>query len=165
VTLALRWVSIPATVVLIVTMMAGCGAGATETPPKPPSQPTAPASQVDPEKSGWLVTDASQSHIEDAARKGLPAVVKLGSDSCGPCREMNPVMAELSRQYSGRIVFLIVDVYKNQGLASKYGVRVIPTIVYINASGKAVAYSEGYAPVDQMKSFIDRSGILREAAP
>ncbi len=107
------------------------------------------------------MTDAGQSHIDDAARKGLPAVVKLGSDKCLPCREMNPVMADLARRYSGKVVFLVVDEYRNQDLASKYGVRVIPTIVFIDASGKAVASAEGYTSADEMMSFITRSGILK----
>jgi thioredoxin 1 len=74
---------------------------------------------------------------------------------------MNPVMAELARQYSGKIMFLMVDVYKNQDLASQFGVKVIPTILFIDASGKPVAYSEGYASVDEMKSFIGKSKILK----
>ncbi|MGE5483408.1 MAG: thioredoxin family protein [Ignavibacteriales bacterium] len=90
----------------------------------------------------------------------MPAVVKLGSDKCVPCREMNPVMAELARHYSGKVVFLMVDVYNNQDLAAQYGVQAIPRILFLNASGKAVAYSEGYASVNEMKSFISRSGIL-----
>ncbi|MGB9867667.1 MAG: thioredoxin family protein [Bacillota bacterium] len=111
-------------------------------------------------QSKWLISDATEADIQRAAEQGLAAVVKLGSDSCVPCREMNAVMAQLAEEYKGKLLFLNVDVYKNPEVVKKYSVLVIPKIVFVDKSGKPVAYVEGYRSVTQMKELISRSGIL-----
>jgi len=111
--------------------------------------------------SPWLIQEATSKDIAEAAARGVPVVVKIGSDKCVPCREMNPVMAELAAHYQGKVLFLMVDVYKNQDLAARYGVKVIPTLIFIDRSGKAVGYTEGFQSVEAMKSLIAKSGIVQ----
>ncbi len=148
-------------------LFAGCSAPTAGTAQPPTQQPAQPGQQSTQQpgattgKSEWHVTDADKSHIDDAAKKGVPAVIKLGSDSCSPCVKMKPVMEELARFYAGKVMFFTVDVYKHADLALKYQVQVIPKIIFVDSTGKAVAYTEGYHAVNQMKSLIEKSGILK----
>lgn len=142
----------PLGVLVIVTAIIGWGliTGGCSYRPKQPAAT----------ESKWLVSDATEADIQRAASQGLPAVVKLGSDSCAPCREMNAVMAQLAQEYNGKVLFFNVDVYKNPDLVKKYNVILIPKLVFIDKSGNAVGYVEGYHSVAQMKELITKSGIL-----
>jgi len=144
---AIRTAVLAAVLVLPIALAAGCG--------KPASEG---GNEV--RVSQWHVADAGPEDLARAAANGLPAVVKLGSDTCAPCRAMEPVMNDLAEHYAGKIAFLTVDVYKHEDLAKKYAVQVIPRIVFVNASGTGVAYVDGFQKPEQMKVLIERSGIL-----
>lgn len=92
--------------------------------------------------------DAAALHVtsaEDLARarsSGLPVVIDFGADSCAPCREMAPVLEELSRTLQGKAVIKFVDVWKYQELAEGYPLRVIPTQFFFDRDGKPFTPSD-----------------------
>ncbi|MGE5485742.1 MAG: thioredoxin family protein [Ignavibacteriales bacterium] len=153
----IRPIALTIAATLVLSLTGACAAGRSRN--NPPADSQQPAQQPA-NDAGAHIGDADKSHIDDAAKKGLPAVIKLGSDTCDPCRRMKPVMEELAAHYGGKIVFLTVDVYDHPDLASKYQVQVIPKIIFVDRTGKPVAYVEGYQTTGQMKSFVEKSGIL-----
>jgi thioredoxin 1 len=64
---------------------------------------------------------------------------------CGPCRMVSPVIEQLAREYSGKVVFGKVNVDENQGLAGSFGVQSIPTMIILK-NGKAVDVLVGAQP-------------------
>jgi thioredoxin 1 len=65
-------------------------------------------------------------------KKGdLPLVVDFWATWCGPCRMVSPIIAELAEVYDGKVVIGKCDVEENEDLASEYGIRNIPTILFI----------------------------------
>ena len=86
----------------------------------------------------------------------MPKIIKIGSDSCYPCRMMNPIMKELAVEQEGKAVFMNLDIYKNRELASKYGVRVIPTIIFLDKHGKLKAKTEGFMSKEQILKMINK---------
>lgn len=50
---------------------------------------------------------------------------------CGPCRMIGPLIEEIGKEYDGRVVVGKVDVDNNPGIASKFGIRNIPTVLYL----------------------------------
>ena len=60
----------------------------------------------------------------------LPLVVDLWATWCGPCRMLSPIISELAGDYDGRIVVGKCDVEENDDIASDYGVRTIPTLLF-----------------------------------
>lgn len=73
----------------------------------------------------------------------LPKLWDFSAEWCPPCQKLKPVIAELEREYAGRIEIRTIDTDKEKELAQKFGVQAIPTLVYLDASGKELDRSVG----------------------
>jgi thioredoxin 1 len=69
-------------------------------------------------------------NFESLKNGQLPLVVDFWATWCGPCRMIAPVIAELAKEYDGRITVGKCDVEENEDLAMEYGIRNIPTILF-----------------------------------
>ena len=74
----------------------------------------------------------------------LPRLGDLGSDKCIPCKEMAPILEELAAEYEGSLVVDVIDVRKETDAGPEWGIRVIPTQVFIDASGEEQFRHEGF---------------------
>jgi thioredoxin 1 len=76
--------------------------------------------------------------------KKLPRLVDLGADKCIPCKMMAPILEELKKDYAGIINVEFIDVWKNPDKAKEYGITIIPTQIFFDASGKELFRHEGF---------------------
>lgn len=65
-----------------------------------------------------------------------PAIIDFYADWCAPCRQLSPVVEELAKEYSGKIVVYKVDTEKERKLAQNVGVSALPTLLFIPMKGK-----------------------------
>ena len=65
-----------------------------------------------------------------------PAIVDFYADWCGPCRQLFPELDELAKEYSGKLTIYKVNVDNERGLATFFGIRSIPTLLFIPMKGK-----------------------------
>lgn len=86
-----------------------------------------------------------------------PVLVDFWAEWCGPCRMVAPIVHELSEEYAGRLVVGKVDVDSNPGIASKFGIRNIPTILFFK-DGAVVDKHVGAAPKSTLSAKVQ--GIL-----
>jgi thioredoxin len=64
-----------------------------------------------------------------------PCIIDFYADWCGPCKMVAPVLEELSRDYNGKLDIYKVDTEAEMELASAFGIRSIPSILFIPVDG------------------------------
>jgi len=83
-----------------------------------------------------------------------PAVIDFYADWCGPCKAVAPILEELAGEYGEDIYIYKIDVDAEQELASVFGIRSIPTLLFIPLEGQPQA-KMGAQPKNELKKTID----------
>jgi len=99
------------------------------------------------------VTDAT--FAADVEQSSLPVVVDMWAAWCGPCRMLEPVIAELATELAGRLRFAKLNVDENPSTASRFGVQSIPTLLVLKG-GKEVDRIVGAQPKTEIARRLQR---------
>jgi len=97
--------------------------------------------------------------FKSALASGKPVLVDFGANSCVPCRQMRPILKEVSKEYSDKAKVLVIDVYKFQDLAKQYKVQVIPTLVFFDSKGKEVFRHIGVLEKEKIAAKFKEIGV------
>jgi thioredoxin 1 len=101
-----------------------------------------------------------------AGAPGLPRLVDLGSVSCIPCKMMAPILEELKKEYAGRLNVEFYDIVQNPETGRTYSVRVMPTQIFFDATGKERFRHEGFISKDDILAKWKELGVdLSDISP
>jgi thioredoxin len=84
-----------------------------------------------------------------------PAIIDFYADWCGPCKAVAPILEEVSKDYSGKVDIFKINVDTEPELASMFGVRGIPTLLFIPQTGAPQA-SSGALPRKAFDEIIEK---------
>jgi thioredoxin 1 len=110
------------------------------------------------------MADSAAVHLTEAnfdetlnQHEGL-LMVDFWAEWCGPCKAIAPVLEDLARENAGRVTLAKVNVDDNHELAGRYGIRSIPTILFVKA-GKVVDQVIGAVPRAKIKEKLDALAV------
>lgn len=123
---------------------------------------TSSAQKTDPAVCDTLADSAAPA--PGAARQESPAVprfLELGSVGCRPCEMMTPILEQLRKEYAGRLSVEFYDVRVDPTPARQYGIRVIPTQIFLDAQGKEIFRHEGFFPKEDLLPILAQMGVTK----
>ncbi len=90
--------------------------------------------------------------------------IELGSVNCIPCKMMQPVMKNIEKKYGGQVKVIFYDVWtqEQRPYAEKYGIKLIPTQIFIDKNGKEFHRHEGFYPEAEIDKIIQSKGVKLE---
>ena len=95
----------------------------------------------------------------------LPKLLDLGSKKCIPCKMMTPVLEELRKEYAGKLKVEFIDVKKDPDAAAAFRIRVIPTQIFLDASGAELFRHEGFFPKADILAKWKELGVDAQVKP
>ena len=91
-----------------------------------------------------------------------PAVIDFWAPWCGPCRMVGPIIDELSTEYDGKVKFYKVNTDEEQELGSVFGIRSIPSLLFIPKEGQP-KMAVGALPKNALKEAIEKELSVKAA--
>jgi thioredoxin 2 len=85
----------------------------------------------------------------------VPVLVDFYADWCGPCKMVAPLVDEIARANVGKMLVAKVDTDRAQGVAAKYGIRSIPTLIVFH-HGAEVERSVGFEP-ERVRTLVQKA--------
>jgi thioredoxin 1 len=108
--------------------------------------------------SDKLVKLTESNFTAEVLESNTPVLVDFWAEWCGPCKMIAPVLDELAGEYEGKVKIGKVDVDTEQGLATKYGVRAIPTLLLFH-KGQVAEQMVGARSKRDLKTSFDRVAV------
>ncbi len=90
-----------------------------------------------------------------------PAIIDFYADWCGPCKMVAPILEELAEEYKDQIYIYKVDTEKEQELAAAFGIRSIPSLLFIPQEGQP-QMAQGALPKASFKDAIEQVLLKKE---
>ncbi|MFC1835239.1 thioredoxin family protein [Thermodesulfobacteriota bacterium] len=102
---------------------------------------------------------AGRINLQAVLSKGAPVLLEFGRGWCKPCKYMKPILNDMARMYAGRAIVTTVDMDANTDLVRSFGIRMMPTQVFLQPGGKEFFRNEGTLEREQIAQIFSRMGL------
>ncbi len=158
-------------IVFIIALIIGAIFNGNQEASNAPSTPQQSASgqPTDTEEALSKMTSVDESNFEsEVIDSQTPVLVDFYSDTCGPCKKMEPILAEVATEHQGTLKVARIDVLRAPHLAQKYQISSIPVFMVFK-EGKCEYSTTGAMPKNQVLAMVkpyiseQQSGVLLKA--
>ncbi|MFC1859986.1 thioredoxin family protein [Chloroflexota bacterium] len=104
-------------------------------------------------------TDLTSTSLKQAISNGKPTLAEFGRGVCIPCKEMKPILEELSVEYKGELNVVIVEIDDNVDLTRQFGIMMIPTQIFLDSEGEEIFRHIGFYPKEEIIAQLEKMGI------
>jgi thioredoxin 1 len=102
-------------------------------------------------------------NVEAQNKDAKPKVtfVELGSVNCIPCKQMQPIMKSIETKYGEQVKVIFYDVWKEdqKKYSKQYGIKLIPTQVFLDENGTEFHRHEGFYPEAEIDKILQGKGL------
>ena len=100
--------------------------------------------------------------VKEISQDAKVTFVELGSVNCIPCKQMQPVMKSIEGKYGDQVEVIFYDVWKpeQKKYAEEYGIKLIPTQVFLDENGKEFHRHEGFYPEAEIDKILTAKGLM-----
>ena len=104
-----------------------------------------------------MALEVNDNNFDEVVLKAdKPVMVDFWAEWCGPCRMIAPIIEDIAGEYAGKVVVAKCDVDDSPGVAAKFGIRNIPTVLFFK-NGKVADKQVGAV---QKSNFVNKLNIL-----
>ena len=121
---------------------------------------TAALLTLTPQACGTLETNP----VGEPSAENLPVLIDLAAGKCIPCKLMAPILEKLAGDYEGIFRVVVLDVGKDPSVAKEYKIRVIPTQIFLDASGAELYRHEGFFSREHILATWEKFGVVSSPA-
>ena len=93
---------------------------------------------------------------QEVLQADTPVLVDFWAEWCGPCHQLDPIVAALAEEYDGRIKFVKIDTEENFDTSVRYGILSLPALLVFK-DGEQVEAITGLRPKDDLKRSLDKA--------
>ena len=95
---------------------------------------------------------------ESLPHSGIIKVVYFYTESCSPCRWMTPIIGKLDQKYANSVRIIKIDAHDDADLAREYGVKAVPTSIFLDKDHREVYRRKGFMSQKQIESQLKKMG-------
>ncbi len=100
-----------------------------------------------------VVSVADETFESEVINADIPVIVDFWADWCGPCKMFAPIFEQVAEDYTGKIKFVKANADEASGVAGKYGVKGIPTVI-IFKNGNVEKTKVGFMSKSELIAFL-----------
>lgn len=108
---------------------------------------------------------AGKIDLKALAAKRMPILLEFGRGWCIPCKYMKPILKDMEKAYTGKAIITTVDMDANKGLVRAFGIRMMPTQVFLSPDGKEFHRNEGTLERQQIMQIFAKMGLTPPGSP
>ncbi|MCA1960867.1 MAG: thioredoxin family protein [Desulfomonile sp.] len=97
--------------------------------------------------------------LQAMTAKRVPILLEFGKGWCRPCKYMKPILEDMAKEYGERAVVAAVDMDANYDLVRRFGVRVMPTQVFLWPDGREFFRNEGVLEREDIRTVFSKMGV------